>query len=104
MMGSEMTDPPCFVLKTYQEDNYVCIQIRDNGLGMKADTRKRVFEPFFTTKIVGEGTGLGLAVSYFIITENHKGYIAVDSTPAQGSCFIIKLPLDKEGDQSKKIG
>ena len=74
----------------------ICIQIRDNGPGMGADTRRRVFEPFFTTKNVGDGTGLGLAVSYFIITENHNGLIEVASNPDQGSCFLIKLPIKKE--------
>jgi len=96
MMGMEIIDFPCFVLKIFQEDTYLCIQIRDNGPGMEANTRKRVFEPFFTTKNVGDGTGLGLAVSYFIITENHKGHIEVDSSPGKGSSFLIKLPLDKD--------
>ncbi|MCP4717850.1 MAG: GAF domain-containing protein [Desulfobacteraceae bacterium] len=96
MMGMEIIDSPCFVLKIFQEDTYVCIQIRDNGPGMEANTKKRVFEPFFTTKTVGDGTGLGLAVSYFIITENHKGSIEVDSSPGKGSSFLIKLPLDKD--------
>ncbi len=96
MMSMEIIDSPCFVLKIFQEDTYICIQIRDNGPGMEANTRKRVFEPFFTTKNVGDGTGLGLAVSYFIITENHKGHIEVDSGPGKGSSFLIKLPLDKD--------
>ena len=55
--------------------------------------RKRIFEPFFTTKEVGQGTGLGLAVSYFIITNNHKGQMEVHSTPGQGTCFTLRLPL-----------
>jgi len=55
--------------------------------------RKRVFEPFFTTKRVGEGTGLGLSVSYFLIVENHGGRIDVESSPGKGSVFIIHLPL-----------
>jgi signal transduction histidine kinase len=97
MMGIETRVSPCFVLKIFKEDSMICVQIRDNGPGMKPDTRKRVFEPFFTTKIVGEGTGLGLAVSYFIITENHKGRIEVTSRPGQGTRFLIKLPLKREG-------
>ena len=75
----------------------ICVQIKDNGPGMEADTRKRVFEPFFTTKNVGDGTGLGLAVSYFIITENHKGLIEVTSKPGEGTSFLIKLPCNREG-------
>jgi signal transduction histidine kinase len=59
---------------------------------MDEETRKRVFEPFFTTKSVGEGTGLGLSVSYFIITSNHGGSFTVDSEPGKGACFTILLP------------
>jgi len=84
---------PCFELKIFQEDNMVCIEIKDNGPGMNEEVKKRVFEPFFTTKHVGEGTGLGLSVSYFIIVENHKGSISVSSKPGGGTAFTIKLPL-----------
>jgi len=52
-----------------------------------------VFEPFFTTKAVGVGTGLGLSVSYYIITEQHKGTMDVTSSPGEGTCFSIRLPL-----------
>ena len=61
---------------------------------MSEEDRKRIFEPFFTTKDVGEGTGLGLSVSYFIIAENHSGTMAVESIPGRGCKFIIRLPLD----------
>lgn len=101
MMSAQMEEPPCFGLKIFQEDRMICIHIRDNGPGMGADTKKRVFEPFFTTKDVGEGTGLGLAVSYFIITKNHNGQIEVASSPDQGSCFLIKLPIDKTEDKTE---
>jgi len=73
-------------------DNAV-ITISDNGPGMDEQTRKKVFQPFFTTKPVGEGTGLGLSVSYMIITNNHNGTIEVTSTPDKESTFIITLPL-----------
>jgi signal transduction histidine kinase len=68
-----------------------CI-ISDNGPGMTTDTRKRVFEPFYTTKDPGYGTGLGLSVSYFIITQNHKGTLSVESSLEQGTTFTIMLP------------
>lgn len=71
------------------------IEITDNGPGMTEAIRRRVFEPFFTTKPVGIGTGLGLSVSYFIITENHDGQMKVQSTPGQGSTFIVELPLHR---------
>lgn len=62
---------------------------------MEEAIRKRVFEPFFTTKPVGVGTGLGLSVSYFIITENHGGTMDVISEPGKGATFSIHLPLEK---------
>ena len=70
------------------------MEIEDNGPGMDEPTRKRVFEPFFTTKPVGVGTGLGLSVSYFIITENHRGEMRVESRPGAGTKFIIHLPIE----------
>ncbi|MCP4693368.1 MAG: histidine kinase, partial [Desulfobacterales bacterium] len=74
---------PGFIVRTRFEEKrgMVRIEIEDNGPGMDEATRKRVFEPFFTTKPVGVGTGLGLSVSYFIITENHRGEMTVESRP-----------------------
>lgn len=79
---------------TYKKD--VFISLEDNGPGMDAQTRKRIFEPFFTTKPVGTGTGLGLSVSYFIITRNHDGQVYVESRPGHGSAFTIVLPADMQ--------
>ena len=73
------------------------IDIEDNGPGIDEDIKKRIFEPFFTTKPLGEGTGLGLSVSYMIITNNHRGTMEVESEIGKGTNFIIKLPLDKIG-------
>ncbi len=69
-------------------------EIVNNGPGRTEASRKRVFETFYTTKAVGLGTGLGLSVSYFIITGNHGGEMAVDSRPGSGTKFIIHLPLE----------
>lgn len=85
--------PSRFIIRCFREDNHAVLEIEDNGPGIAHDIQKRIFEPFFTTKEVGVGTGLGLSVSYFIITENHTGILAVDSTPGKGTVFIIKLPL-----------
>lgn len=74
----------------------VCLEIEDNGPGMEEEVRKRIFEPFFTTKPEGQGTGLGLSVSYFIITDNHDGEMVVDSSPGSGTKFTIGLPLKRE--------
>jgi len=85
-----------FILRVMPEGSMVRIEIEDNGPGMDEATRKRIFEPFFTTKSAGVGTGLGLSVSYFIITENHGGTIAVESSPGKGAKFIIRLPLERD--------
>lgn len=81
-------------LKVYYDTNseMVVTEVEDNGPGMDSETVKRVFEPFFTTKSVGYGTGLGLSVSYFIITENHLGDMYVNSELGKGTKFTIKLP------------
>ena len=89
------TQHPQLMLRTAFEktQNMVRIEIEDNGPGMEEATRKRVFEPFFTTKAAGVGTGLGLSVSYFIITENHHGEMDVESHFGDGAKFIIRLPV-----------
>jgi two-component system NtrC family sensor kinase len=71
--------------------NEVRIVIRDTGVGIPAESIGKVFDPFFTSKDVGQGTGLGLAVSYGII-ERHGGMISVESTPGEGTTFTIRLP------------
>ena len=95
-MAEDDTPAPIITLRTRREANYGLIQVIDNGPGMDEKTLKRVFEPFFTTKEVGAGTGLGLSVSYFIITEQHHGRLSVTSKPGQGACFSIRLPLPRE--------
>ena len=84
---------PHLILRVKMDGGQACVEIEDNGPGMDAAVRKRIFEPFFTTKSVGVGTGLGLSVSYFIITENHGGTMTVFSTPGAGSRFVIHLPV-----------
>lgn len=73
------------------EGLYTFIDVRDEGPGVPAEAMKHLFEPFFTTKNVGEGTGLGLPVSYGIVRE-HGGWIGVQSEAGKGSCFTIYLP------------
>jgi PAS domain S-box-containing protein len=100
MSLSDSPPPQRIVLRTRKEDTYARIEVEDNGPGMDEHTRRRVFEPFFTTKAVGVGTGLGLSVSYFMITEQHKGTIDVVSTPGAGSCFTVRLPLQQDSSES----
>jgi len=85
--------PPTLTLALRREGAYAVVELADNGPGIPEATRRRIFEPFFTTKPPGVGTGLGLSVSYFIVTENHGGSIEVHSEPGQGTCFRIRLPL-----------
>ena len=76
------------------ENQQVWFEIEDTGQGMSEEVRNRIFEPFFTTKPVGKGTGLGLSISYDIIVKKHGGSLDVRSTPGQGTCFRISLPLE----------
>jgi len=92
----ENTEYPKITLQTQQEAEYVRINIRDNGPGMDRKTCKRIFEPFYTTKCIGVGTGLGLSVSYFIITNNHRGTMSAESEPGKGANFTIRLPSGGE--------
>jgi two-component system NtrC family sensor kinase len=85
---AEVTPPPD---RGGARREWIKLWVRDTGHGMDASTAKRVFEPFFTTKDVGEGTGLGLSVSYGIVRE-HGGWIDVVSTSGQGSTFSVWLP------------
>ena len=100
-MSEEMkvnkTRKPCFILRLAheKESKMFRIEIEDNGTGMDEETRRRVFEPFYTTKPTDKGTGLGMSVSYFIITEKHDGEMSVESTPGKGTKFIIRLPIER---------
>ena len=103
MTGAPEHDkPPRITLRLRRAGKRVCMEIEDNGPGMSEEVRKRVFEPFFTTKAVGVGTGLGLSVSYFIITENHAGSMGVKSSPGNGTCFTLCLPIKKSSSLSKR--
>ncbi|MDY7089823.1 MAG: ATP-binding protein [Actinomycetota bacterium] len=79
-------------VKTYREDDHVVVSIGDTGPGVPEDLKKRVFEPFFTTKPVGEGTGLGLDISFRIVVNGHGGDIKLDSKPGDTK-FLVRLPL-----------
>lgn len=71
------------------------VEIEDNGPGMDEATRRRIFEPFFTTKPAGRGTGLGLSVSHFIVTERHDGEMGAFAAAGSGTCFVIRLPKNR---------
>lgn len=77
---------------TRADDGFVYVHVKDNGLGMDEEVKRKIFDPFYTTKDVGEGTGLGLSISYQTVL-NHKGEIIINSTVGEGAEFIVKLPL-----------
>jgi signal transduction histidine kinase len=79
-------------IATYFDDNKVYISVSDTGPGISEDVAEKIFEPFYTTKAAGEGTGLGLSVTYGIIRD-HKGDIRVEKADSGGARFIIELPL-----------
>jgi signal transduction histidine kinase len=80
-------------LSTVQQNGSAIISVKDNGVGIPEAIKEKIMQPFFTTKPTGEGTGLGLSLSYDIVVKGHGGTIDVKSTEGQGSEFIIKLPL-----------
>lgn len=94
MNNDKNNKQPQIILRMKHEGEMVQIEVEDNGPGMDEDVKKHVFEPFYTTKSVGEGTGLGLSVSFMIISNNHKGTMEVESELGKGTKFIIRLPLE----------
>jgi signal transduction histidine kinase len=80
--------------KNFQDNSisHVIISITDNGRGMSEEVRQRVFNYLFTTKAVGKGTGLGLSISRSIVEEKHGGWLTCNSTPGEGTEFIIEIP------------
>ncbi|MBF9133027.1 cyclic nucleotide-binding domain-containing protein [Plantactinospora sp. S1510] len=79
-------------VRTGRKDDRVVVEVADTGPGIPADVRSRIFEPFFTTKPIGDGTGLGLDISYRIVVNKHHGDIRVDSEPGRTS-FRVSLPI-----------
>ncbi|MGW4530762.1 ATP-binding protein [Nocardia sp. NPDC004340] len=80
-------------VRTYRENECAAVEIGDTGPGVPDEIRTRIFEPFFTTKPVGEGTGLGLDISFRIVVNKHHGDIRVESEPGK-TRFIVRLPLE----------
>lgn len=81
------------IIRTGRDGARVWAEVQDDGRGIEPENRKRIFEPFFTTKPVGQGTGLGLSLSWSIV-QRHHGTIEVRSAPGQGTTFRVTLPID----------
>lgn len=85
---------PTIKVITKMVDGYLIIEVIDNGKGISKEILPKIFQPFFTTKPTGEGTGLGLSLSYDIITKGNNGKIEVLSEEGKGSTFLVKLPIN----------
>jgi signal transduction histidine kinase/HAMP domain-containing protein len=75
------------------DETWIQIVFTDNGTGMPESVRQRVFDPFFTTKAVGKGTGMGMPISYQIVTEKHGGHLQCRSVSGEGTSFILQIPI-----------
>ena len=85
---------PTVWVSTRQVNGSVELSVRDNGLGIPEAIRDKIFQPFFTTKPTGEGTGLGLSLSYDIVTKGHGGEMRVETEPGCFTELIIRIPLE----------
>ena len=95
--GAPENEEPRISVRISAEGGWVRVQVEDNGPGIPPEARARIFEPFFTTKKPGEGTGLGLSVSYFIVTRSHGGRIRMSSPPEGGTLVTFELPVAPQG-------
>jgi signal transduction histidine kinase len=89
---SAMDGAGTLTVTTSRDREFLAVEIGDTGPGVPAEIRDRIFEPFFTTKPVGEGTGLGLDISWRIIVNSHHGDLKVESVPGD-TRFRVRLPL-----------
>ena len=89
----QLTNPVINIHTKLIENNQVMIRFINNGLKIPEAVKSRLFDPFFTTKPIGKGTGMGLSISYQIITEKHGGSLECLSDPEKSTEFVIKIPL-----------
>jgi two-component system, NtrC family, sensor kinase len=94
-LGAE-GEKPMVIIRTGIVGERVRISIADNGQGIPEATKARIFEPFYTTKPIGTGTGMGLAMSYQIVVEQHGGELYCVSEPGRGAEFVIEIPVERE--------
>jgi two-component system, NtrC family, sensor kinase len=95
------TQPSQITIRTSMIDTeWVEIAIADNGVGICEQIQNRIFDPFFTTKAVGKGTGMGMSISYQIITDNHHGKLKCYSTMSQGTEFVIQIPIRQQNREA----
>ena len=85
---------PMVEVSTKRSGNKIEIKVKDNGNGIQQSILNKIFQPFFTTKPTGQGTGLGLSLSYDIVTKGHGGELRVDTKEGELTSFTIYLPSD----------
>ncbi|MEL6554048.1 MAG: MASE1 domain-containing protein [Cyanobacteria bacterium J06621_11] len=91
--AANQEEKPTITIRTTIVEQLVRIAIADNGPGIDEDTKSKIFDPFFTTKPIGKGTGMGLSISYQIVTQKHNGTFTFESSPGNGTAFVIQIPL-----------
>jgi two-component system, NtrC family, sensor kinase len=90
--SGQIAEPQITITTEILEKEYLSIRISDNGVGIDVNLQNRLFDPFFTTKPVGKGTGMGLSISYQIVTERHRGNLWFASEAGVGTEFVIQIP------------
>ncbi|MGM0746205.1 MAG: sensor histidine kinase, partial [Bacteroidota bacterium] len=90
--NSDLDFRPEIKISSFQKNGHTVIKVSDNGPGIPDHIKEKIFEPFFTTKPTGEGTGLGLSLSYDFITQIHNGKLELGESDLGGAAFIIRLP------------
>lgn len=84
---------PEIIITTKNQENTIEISVKDNGEGIHDSIKEKIFHPFFTTKPTGEGTGLGLSLSYDIVTKGHGGQLSLKTLAGEGTTFLIQIPI-----------
>ena len=89
-------------IRARREENWVQVDIEDEGRGVPEEIQAKIFDPFFTTKAPGQGTGLGLNISRSLVVQRHQGRLSLDSRPGN-TRFSVRLPVDfSPGDEVSK--
>ncbi|MEM9998213.1 MAG: ATP-binding protein, partial [Bacteroidota bacterium] len=92
-VAAQSDEEPHVTVTTRRREDHIEVRVADRGPGVPENVLAKVFEPFFTTKPTGQGIGLGLSLSYDIVTQGHGGTLAVEPTPGGGATFVMTLPV-----------